>query len=157
MGDLSSEPSMEDILASIKKIISEDSDVKIAPALVREPFAEAVSNEVQADDDVLELDAPELGERETVAALPAAAPIAATDVSPQRTIVSPVAAEASRSAMASLAHMLVKPDVVGSDTLEGLVREMLKPLLSAWLDENLPAVVERIVAQEVARISGRSL
>jgi uncharacterized protein len=53
--------------------------------------------------------------------------------------------------------MLVKPKVEGNDTLEGLVREMLKPLLREWLDAHLPAVVERIVAQEVARISGRSL
>jgi uncharacterized protein len=166
MGDLSSEPSMEDILASIKKIISEDSDVKIAPPIARDPVIEKVetgADETQADHGILELDAPEQAGPEEVNSAPEmappvmAAPVAETEFSAQRTIVSPVAAEASRSAMASLANMLVKPKIEGNDTLEGLVREMLKPLLREWLDAHLPAVVERIVALEVARISGRSL
>jgi hypothetical protein len=38
-------------------------------------------------------------------------------------------------------------------TLEGLMREMLRPMLKEWLDENLPAVVERMVEKEIARIS----
>ncbi len=166
MGDLGSEPSMEDILASIKKIISEDSDVKIAPPTARDPVTESVelgAEMTQTDHGVLELDVPEQSEpveakSATVVASPfVAAPVTEAEFSAQRTIVSPIAAEASRSAMASLAHMLVKPEIEGSDTLEGLVREMLKPLLRDWLDAHLPAVVERIVAQEVARISGRSL
>jgi uncharacterized protein len=49
----------------------------------------------------------------------------------------------------------VRPEVTGSDTLEGLVREMLKPMLKDWLDANLPDVVERVVAKEVSRITGR--
>jgi cell pole-organizing protein PopZ len=53
--------------------------------------------------------------------------------------------------------MVVKPEVAGSDTLEGVVRDMLKPMLKDWLDANLPEIVERMVAQEVARISGRSV
>ena len=44
-----------------------------------------------------------------------------------------------------------------ADTLEGVVRDMLKPMLKDWLDANLPEIVERMVAQEVARISGRSV
>jgi cell pole-organizing protein PopZ len=38
-------------------------------------------------------------------------------------------------------------------TLEGLMRDMLRPMLKQWLDENLPAVVERMVEKEIARIS----
>ena len=65
---------------------------------------------------------------------------------------------ASRSALASLSSaMVVRPEVTGGDTLEGMVREMLKPMLKDWLDTNLPGIVEKIVAREVARISGRSL
>jgi cell pole-organizing protein PopZ len=38
-------------------------------------------------------------------------------------------------------------------TLDGLMREMLRPMLKEWLDEHLPAVVERMVEKEIARIS----
>ena len=50
---------------------------------------------------------------------------------------------------------MVKPEVAGSDTLEGLVREMLKPMLRDWLDANLPDLVEAMVAREIARITGQ--
>ena len=38
-------------------------------------------------------------------------------------------------------------------TLEGLVREMLRPMLSEWLDRNLPSLVEQMVAREIAKIT----
>ena len=41
-------------------------------------------------------------------------------------------------------------------TLEGLVRQMLEPMLQRWLDENLPEIVERVAQAEIKRISGRS-
>jgi hypothetical protein len=40
-------------------------------------------------------------------------------------------------------------------TLEGLVRQMLEPMLQRWLDENLPEIVERVAQAEIRRISGR--
>jgi uncharacterized protein len=47
--------------------------------------------------------------------------------------------------------------VQNSRTLEDLVREMLKPMLKAWLDDNLPGLVERLVRAEIERVSrGRS-
>jgi uncharacterized protein len=47
--------------------------------------------------------------------------------------------------------------VQNSRTLEELVREMLKPMLKAWLDDNLPGLVERLVRAEIERVSrGRS-
>jgi cell pole-organizing protein PopZ len=39
-------------------------------------------------------------------------------------------------------------------TLEGLVREMLRPMLRSWLDDNLPSLVERLVHVEIERIAG---
>ena len=54
----------------------------------------------------------------------------------------------------ALSRLIVKPQVPGSDTLEGLVREMLKPMLRDWLVQNLPQLVEQIVAREIARITG---
>ena len=47
--------------------------------------------------------------------------------------------------------------VQNSRTLEDLVREMLKPMLRAWLDDNLPGLVERLVRAEIERVArGRS-
>jgi cell pole-organizing protein PopZ len=42
---------------------------------------------------------------------------------------------------------------MGGQTVEGMMREMLRPMLKDWLDENLPALVERMVEKEIARIS----
>lgn len=161
MGDLSNEPSMEDILASIKKIIADDSDRKLAPprrAGAREINLDEYDSRPQAepdvqDDDVLDLTesriAPEPVQPEPVRAAPA--PAGEPD------ILSQAAVEASRSALSSLSRLVVKPEEPGNNTLEGLVRDMLKPMLKDWLDAHLPEVVERVVAKEVARISGRTL
>lgn len=70
-------------------------------------------------------------------------------------ILSERAAEATRGPLEALSRMVVKPEVTGSDTLEGLVREMLKPMLRDWLDDNLPQIVEKMVAREIERITGR--
>lgn len=186
MGDVSAEPSMEDILASIKRIIAEDAE-NGAPLRARRKPAPPVVEDFVDDDDVLELreEAPlaaqptpaEAPPVEPVAIQPAAAqPVAAEPQSqPQsqpevaepapmpmsrpaaeapQTIVSPKTAEASRAPLDTLSRLIVKPETVGADTLEGLVREMLRPMLSDWLDKNLPEVVESMVAKEIARITG---
>ena len=57
--------------------------------------------------------------------------------------------------------MLAKVDIVlanivlgqNARTLEDLVREMLRPMLKTWLDDNLPSMVERIVRAEIERVS----
>jgi cell pole-organizing protein PopZ len=64
--------------------------------------------------------------------------------------------EATRGPLEALSRIVVKPEVAGSDTLEGLVRELLKPMLRDWLDANLPQIVEAMVAREITRITGRN-
>ena len=54
------------------------------------------------------------------------------------------------SAFNSLAQTVL---VQNARTLEDLVREMLRPLLKSWLDDNLPGMVERIVKAEIERVS----
>ena len=63
----------------------------------------------------------------------------------------------SLAALALLAEPGVPPQIVrsGETSLEGLAREMLRPMLAAWLDKNLPPMVERMVAAEIARIAGK--
>jgi len=58
------------------------------------------------------------------------------------------------AAFNSLAHTVL---VQNARTLEDLVREMLRPMLKSWLDDNLPSLVERLVRAEIERVSrGRS-
>jgi uncharacterized protein len=170
MGDISNEPSMEDILASIKKIIADDSGRKLSPpvshtASRREPprnseleeleQSRPISPAAEADDDVFELSVEAV---EPVAPEPPAPAVAA--VAPSRDdgqIVSDTAVLASLNALSSLSRMTVKPEVNGSDTLEGLVRDMLRPMLKEWLDGHLPQLVEGMVAKEIARITGKTL
>ena len=138
MADKATEPSMEEILSSIKMIIAED-NAKAAPAPRQRSRAEPqpIAPAKVSPEAVLEL-------TDDIADTPPASPI-----------VSPDALAASRQALSNLFRLIVKPEIAGSDTLEGLVREMLKPMLKDWLDAHLPALVERVVAQEVARITGQ--
>ena len=169
MADGNAEPSMEDILSSIKRIIAEDSDAALAgprvkrsvglSPLSRPEIAPDYADEADEDDEILELTDPVAVEPEPAPAAPAApAPKAKADPVPAETkptLVSSTTVEASRSSLAALSAMIVKPEVTGGDTLEGLVREMLKPMLADWLDAKLPEIVERQVAQEIRRISER--
>ncbi len=69
-------------------------------------------------------------------------------------LVSGATAEASKAALAALSSIGIDPRA-DANTLDGLVREMLRPMLKTWLDAHLPEIVERIVALEVARVLGR--
>jgi cell pole-organizing protein PopZ len=65
-----------------------------------------------------------------------------------------------RESLAALAMMSAPgaaPQIVrsGETSLEGLVRELLRPQLAEWLDRNLPPMVEKLVATEIARIVGK--
>lgn len=143
MGDMSQEPTMEDILASIRRIIAEDGDAPAGVVTASQPR--------HVLDDVLEL-------TEAVETPPAhTPPRERAEVVEQplgSTIVSDVTASASAQALAALSTMIVKPEN-GDNTLEGLVREMIRPLLKQWLDANLPELVEKMVAREIARITTR--
>lgn len=68
-------------------------------------------------------------------------------------IMSDQHADQVSESFARLSDLLVAGYEGHDKTLEGMVREMLKPLLKDWLDKNLPAVVERVVAREVARLA----
>ena len=71
-------------------------------------------------------------------------------VTPDRSLISNTTSQAVDSAFNSLAQTVL---VQNARTLEDLVREMLRPMLKAWLDDNLPGMVERIVRAEIERVS----
>jgi len=176
----SQEPTMEEILASIRRIISEDdappadaadtapAATGLPEALEAAPPAEATAGEpetasepaqaaeMEDDDDALELtekvetlgdlDVYTPGISEEPPAPPAPPPQAAIE-----TLVSERAATAAASAFGQLSAAVAMPK--GDRTLEDVVRELLRPLLQQWLDDNLPAIVQQAVETEVERIA----
>ncbi len=152
MGDISAEPSMEEILSSIKRIIAEDSDAAAVgrPRRSRGAIPAGPLPLPPGDTgEILELSDPMPAEpRKPSVALP-------TDAEFVDAILSESAAVASRGALDTLSRLVVKAETPAApvETLEGLVREMLRPMLREWLDAKLPGMVETMVAREIARIT----
>jgi len=69
---------------------------------------------------------------------------------PHAAILSQSTVSAVESAFNTLAHTVLSNN---ARTLEDLVKEMLRPMLKSWLDDNLPGLVERIVKAEIERVS----
>ena len=171
------EPSMEEILSSIKRIIAEESDAAPAPSPRRgrdpepEPYVLELDEAVYEPEDMVEPgfdpepvygphrepdDEISAEEAPALAMAPSAPAPVPPAPQPADTLLSRTTAEASRQALASLSRMVVKPeDPAADNTLEGLVRDLLRPMLKDWLDANLPRIVQATVDREVARISGR--
>ena len=78
------------------------------------------------------------------------APPPAAQAMPDPALLSNTARTAVDSAFNSLANIVLGQN---ARTLEDLVKEMLRPMLKAWLDDNLPVMVERIVRAEIERVS----
>jgi uncharacterized protein len=132
------EPSMEDILASIKKVIAEEKDLRTA-APPPEPQVESHSEE--DGEEVLVLDEP-------------LAP--AMDLGPP--LIDEGIAETSRHSLDQLSTIAASvPAPPPVNPLEDMLREMLRPILKQWLDDHLPGIVEEHVKREITRITGRPL
>ena len=135
------EPSMEDILASIKKVIAEEKELRAAAAPVDSVVDEPPPEEASGEEDVLELDEP------------LAPPV---DLGPP--LIDEEVAGQSRHALEELQTVAASiPAVPPTNPLEDMVREMLRPMLKSWLDEHLPQMVEEHVKRESTRITGRPL
>ncbi|MFL6741990.1 MAG: DUF2497 domain-containing protein [Sphingomicrobium sp.] len=138
------EPSMEDILASIKKVIAEEKElrttVSVEPEIEDAPLPEDEPEE-SGDADVLELNEP------------LAPPV---DLGPP--LLDESIAGQSREALEQLSTIAATvPAAPQVNPLEDMVREMLKPILKQWLDEHLPQMVDEHVKREISRITGRPL
>ncbi len=130
------EPSMEDILASIKRVIAEEKEIRAA--------APPPSGESEAEEeDVLELD-------ESMEA----APSPPVDLGPP--LLEEEVADESRSKLEELASLAaIAPPPPQFNPLEEMIREMLRPILKQWLDDHLPNIVDEHVKREIHRITGR--
>jgi cell pole-organizing protein PopZ len=133
----SRDPSKEDNLASIKKVIAEEKELRTTVAAP----APAPDEPLAPEDDVLELDEP------------LAPPV---DLGPP--LVDEEIAGQSRHALEQLQTIAASvPAAPPANPLEDMVREMLRPMLKQWLDEHLPQMVEEHVKREITRITGRPL
>ena len=166
MADVRNDPSMEDILASIKRIIADDTAAAMDSPRVKSRAAArpavAPPTPVASVEEVLELteqvaaepqpaESPEPPIIERPATWPAFTPAQEPE------LISSATAEASRQAFTALASRVAKPAPSDGHPLEDLVREMLRPMLKEWLDARLPELVEGVVQREIARIAGRTL
>lgn len=135
---------MEDILSSIRRVIARDE----APGTVREVRAPAQVEEIL-----------ELHDQEEEAETPAPAATAEAEE-----LVSAASADAARQSLDALtaavtpavAAAVTAPAAAGR-TMEDVVLDALRPMLKNWLDANLPALVEAMVAKEIKRITGNRL
>ena len=133
------EPSMEDILASIKKVIAEEKELRISAAPEAPGDEDRSTHDPVVTDDVLELDEP-------------LAPPA--DLGPP--LVDESVAGQSRQALEQLTTIAASvPAAPQANPLEEMVRDMLRPILKQWLDEHLPQIVGEHVQREITRITGR--
>jgi uncharacterized protein len=184
--DKAHEPSMEEILASIRRIIADDQAAKPAEVAAPAPepddvldlaeVAEPVMRprvvepepEPEPAPDLLDFDAIDFEDPVTAAPEPEPEPEpepapeppppppqpvlqAARSPEPEpEALVSPATDASVSGAFNLLAHTVLTQN---ARTLEDLVKEMLRPMLKSWLDDNLPAVVERLVRAEIERVS----
>lgn len=164
---------MEEILASIRRIISEDdapaeTEAQAEPEVVADPEPAPEPFAAEPEDDVLELtETYEAPVAETIGDLdvapvyePEPEPELAPSVAFDDALVSEAAAAEAANAFAGLAAVGRPSPAAPHDlpfdsgnTVEGMVRDMLRPMLKSWLDANLPAIVEREVRKEVERIA----
>lgn len=157
------DPTMEDILASIRRILNEEG----SPVQPAEPREEVLV----LDDSMMVADpkpATALVAHEPLAGAPSGGALQAgrdeqvllPDRAQAGRLVAPEAAAAAAAAVGGLVKRLASEREAavhrGGPTIEDVVREELRPLLKSWLDANLPALVERVVRAEIERVLGRA-
>jgi uncharacterized protein len=146
------EPSMEEILASIRNIIADDPAKGAAPMpqIVYSKDAAAPYGGGSGLSQRPDANAPTVVWRrpQAVEAEPAADADAVQHSS--EPLLSPEAGEAAALSFGALTAGL---DVRSAELADSMVREMLRPMLKHWLDENLPAIVERLVRAEIERVA----
>lgn len=156
------EPSVEEILASIKKVIARDNRAEAqyrADATISRTdptMSRADAGQTRARADGAQRVPPRQAE---VLELTEAAD-EPDDFADTEGLIAGAATASMRESLAALSMLSqpgVAPQIVrsGETSLEGLVREMLRPMLANWLEVNLPAMVEKMVSAEIARIAGK--
>jgi cell pole-organizing protein PopZ len=157
-----SEPSMEEIIASISRIITEDKKPNEGPHPMSRESGDILNltDAVNEDGSVRRLvplaDGPSAQSPVTPAAS-AEQPALAERILSSATSGAAAAAFAQLGALPRERRRECELPLGGAErTLEDVVRDLLRPLLQAWLDEHLPGIVERLVREEIARVVGEA-
>jgi uncharacterized protein len=167
---VSPDPSMEDIIASISRIIAEDSRtsepkrgswrdktgvLELTDAIGDDGSVRKLGGGTPTDPQGAPEPIAQTGDPHTAAA----AETGGESREPGHALVSAASAEAAAAAFGRLGAAAKERRITPSPilapngpTLEEIVRDALRPLLRAWLDEHLPAVVERLVRDEIERL-----
>lgn len=149
----SGDPAMDDILASIRRILNEDEAPGGGQAgAASQPAAEPLQLTEAMMVEPTPVAAPPAPTAEPA---PAALPMAA------ESLVGPAVVAATTAAVGQLLRAVAQergaPVHRGGPSIEDVVREELRPLLKEWLDQHLPPIVERLVRAEIERVVSRGL
>lgn len=145
LDEATSEAEIRPAAPEVEEVFDLTDEMAVAPP---EPPQPAFHKVEPADD----LEFTEAAAARTVHRTPAfdASPFETPAAPPQQQILSHSTVSAVELAFNSLAHTVLSNN---ARTLEDLVKEMLRPMLKSWLDDNLPGLVERIVKAEIERVS----
>lgn len=153
---VASDQSMEDILASIRRILNEDEAAAPAEASALPPLRPDAADEPLLLTEEMMVSASEEPAPATEAEpAPPAPPPSAADA-----LLAPAVAAAATASVGQLLRAVSSERGAtvarGGPSIEDVVREELRPLLKDWLDQHLPAIVERLVRAEIERVAGRA-
>lgn len=158
------EPSIEEILASIRQIISDDDEGAPAASAAPEPVQAPPPPPPPAPkpkEDVLELRDPLPVEKPIIDMVEDDEPMAPEprDLG-DSSIFTDHAKEAAMSGFARLASNIAvdRHRQTGAGvTLEDVVRDMLQPMLRTWLDDNLPGIIDKLVQKELDKVARQAM
>jgi uncharacterized protein len=149
------EPSMEEILASIRNIIADERGAPpkpphpaLAPQIIHSKDEAAPQGEASEPSERPDASGPTVVWRRPLEV--DAEPASDASQPGEEPLLSPGASEAAALSFGALSADL---KVRSAELADELVREMLRPMLKQWLDENLPAIVERLVRAEIQRVA----
>jgi cell pole-organizing protein PopZ len=156
------DPSMEDILASIRRILDDEAPASASPPVAGDDVLDLTETMLAPEDAPAKVPPPEPPPVATAPPPPAGEPQPVAPVA-ESALIGAAAASAAAASLAALraatgaaAAAPARPETLvgyANLTLEQMVREEIRPLLKAWLDENLPPLVERLVKAELDRIA----
>lgn len=154
------DPAMDDILASIRRILNEDEQAAAAtPGAVSAAPSEGAAEPIDLTEAMLVQ--PAEPAEPVAAAAEEPPPVAVAPVVPAESLVAPAVAAATTAAVGQLLRAVAQERSAtvhrGGPSIEDVVREELRPLLKDWLDQHLPPLVERLVRAEIERVVGRAL
>jgi uncharacterized protein len=182
--EASDETSMDDILENIRRVISEE-DEEVASEATTGPEIEVTAeaseegtevaaaigaDEASSEYDLSELEQKPVSEQTDVSNVPPIEPsrpreddvleLTEAMIAPADELMSGRTTQASSDVLGELARAIMDRREMGLGdkdvTLEGMVREMMRPLLREWLDRNLPYLIERLVKKEIDKMVNRA-